>query len=126
VSFTNSNTTPSLDYSIVAGNRLYFVAETPAAGSELWVSTGSPGAHLIRDIDPRTSGSDPQNLTPGVGGTYFSTNLGLYLYNESTRKVTWLVASTGDDVASTGDDVSLIRQLGAIEIIVSSTQIWRS
>ena len=46
--------------SIVAGDRLYFEASVQPFGTELWVSDGSPGTHLIRDIDPLTADSNPQ------------------------------------------------------------------
>lgn len=37
----------------VAGNQLYFLAETPATGRELWTSDGTlTGTHLVRDQNP--------------------------------------------------------------------------
>src|SRR5205814_8674107 len=103
-----------------AGNRLYFPPNGQPFGTELWVSDGRPGGtHLIRDVDPSTADSDPQLFTAGVGGTYFGTNLGIYLYTESTRKVTLLASISGDPV-------QFIGRVGAVEVIAVGYSLWRS
>jgi ELWxxDGT repeat protein len=104
-------------FSIAAGNRLYFSPDTPPAGTELWISDGSPnGTHLVRDIDPRNGGSLPLNFTAGVGGAYFSSfPKATYIFNQSTHKVTQLLPF-----------YTTAFKVGAAEILVGLNQIWRS
>jgi uncharacterized repeat protein (TIGR01451 family) len=53
------------------GGTLFFRANEPAGGYELWKSDGTEaGTVLVKDIVPGTGGSAPNNLT-NVGGTLF-------------------------------------------------------
>lgn len=50
---------------------LYFTADEPENGRELWKSDGTePGTTLVQDINPGPNGSSPSDLT-AVGGTLF-------------------------------------------------------
>lgn len=59
---------------IATTNRLYFIADTPAYGPELWQTSGMPeSTSLIKDIVPGTDGSEPKYLTADdSSGVYFS------------------------------------------------------
>ena len=64
-------------YLTVAGGMLYFAADNPSTGLELWKSDGTDaGTQLVRDIRTGSSDSNPTDLT-NIGGTlYFEANDG--------------------------------------------------
>lgn len=48
---------------VVVGNKLFFSLWTKQYGDELWVSDGTAsGTHIVWDIIPGSSGSDPDNV----------------------------------------------------------------
>ncbi len=54
---------PILGPVYAAGDEIYFPAETPAAGSELWVSDGTPaGTRMVLDARPGPAGGAPAQL----------------------------------------------------------------
>jgi ELWxxDGT repeat protein len=54
-------------------NALFFAAETPATGRELWISDGTAdGTRLVIDLVPGPSGSNPYSMTPYRDGLLFS------------------------------------------------------
>src|SRR5689334_9697464 len=55
------------------GSQIYFQANTPGLGYELWTSDGTVGGtHLVADIPSSSSGSSPANFT-NVGGAVLFT-----------------------------------------------------
>src|SRR5262249_35817683 len=51
------------------GDRLFFTADVPATGRELYVSDGTPeGTALVKDINPGAAASNPSYLT-AIGTT---------------------------------------------------------
>src|SRR5262249_229131 len=53
------------------GARVFFTADVPGTGRELYVSDGTPeGTALVKDIFPGSGPSSPSGLT-NVGGTLF-------------------------------------------------------
>lgn len=60
-------------YLTAIGNMVYFAANTPTSGNELWKSDGTDaGTILVSDIVTGTSGSSPMNLTNVNGTLYFT------------------------------------------------------
>ncbi|MFL6201851.1 MAG: ELWxxDGT repeat protein [Thermoanaerobaculia bacterium] len=58
--YDNGTDLPGYRSFLVAGNRLYFVAQDGISGYELWVSDGTAaGTVLVKDINPGTDGSQP-------------------------------------------------------------------
>src|SRR5262249_41778066 len=53
------------------GNTVFFTASDESHGTELWKST-STGVTLVRDINPETPSSVPQDLTNVNGTLYFT------------------------------------------------------
>ena len=54
---------------------LFFVADTPLYGTELWISDGTyDGTNLIKDICPGSSSSTPDQLTAVGDGIFFQAN----------------------------------------------------
>jgi ELWxxDGT repeat protein len=66
-------TPPSDPYDfVVAGETLFFIAETNDAGDELWKSDGSKtGTNLVMDINPGPAGSEVSDLTAVGNQVYF-------------------------------------------------------
>ncbi len=64
---------------MVIGSQVLFVANSPGAGRELWVTDGTPGGTvLVEDIAPGTASSIPSGLFPiGAGRAVLSANDGL-------------------------------------------------
>ncbi|NMO13258.1 hypothetical protein HPC49_02700 [Pyxidicoccus fallax] len=55
------------------GNRVFFAAEDPEHGRELWVSDGSAGGtRRVKDLWPGKTGSEPQSLLEYNGLLYFA------------------------------------------------------
>jgi ELWxxDGT repeat protein len=55
------------------GSRIFFSAEEPGSGRELWVSDGTPeGTSLVKDIWPGATGSYPRSLFEYKGLLYFA------------------------------------------------------
>ncbi|HEV7732638.1 MAG TPA: ELWxxDGT repeat protein [Candidatus Binatia bacterium] len=56
-----------------SGGRLFFRAEHPDFGSELWVSDGTEdGTRLVRDISPGVTDAFPYHLTDVAGTLFFA------------------------------------------------------
>lgn len=65
------------------GNRLFFAAETGAAGRELWTSDGTAqGTFMVQDLAPAVYAyplsSNPAYLTASNGSLYFTANDGFH------------------------------------------------
>jgi ELWxxDGT repeat protein len=61
------------------GNELYFVKTTPAKGTELWKTDGTPaGTVMVKDIDPGPGSSSPTFLTPDGSELYFDASDGTH------------------------------------------------
>lgn len=57
----------------IMNNKLFFVAETPAEGKELWVTDGTTtGTQLVKDILSGATGSNPSNFVQYRYHAYFS------------------------------------------------------
>ncbi|MCP3142328.1 ELWxxDGT repeat protein [Pyxidicoccus xibeiensis] len=55
------------------GERIFFTAEDPEHGRELWVSDGTPaGTRMVRDVWPGQTGSFPRSLFEHGGLLYFT------------------------------------------------------
>ncbi|MEM7199412.1 MAG: hypothetical protein AAF628_04050 [Planctomycetota bacterium] len=68
----NPGSKPSL--TTAAGGWVYFVADTPAYGTELWRTDGTAaGTGLVRDLADGVSGSDPADIVGLPGGTVLFT-----------------------------------------------------
>lgn len=62
---------------VALGDRVFFSAESPASGRELWASDGTPeGTRLVADVLPGPSYSDPQLLTPLGSQVFFTASDG--------------------------------------------------
>ncbi|MCP3138357.1 ELWxxDGT repeat protein [Pyxidicoccus xibeiensis] len=58
---------------IPVGDRVFFAAEDPEHGRELWVSDGTAeGTRQVKDLWPGTTGSEPQSLFESGGRLYFA------------------------------------------------------
>ena len=58
-----------------AGSKVYFVANSPTAGQELWVTDGQAGAghtEITRDINDGPGSSTPRNLTVANSKLFFT------------------------------------------------------
>ena len=65
------------DFTVV-GEMLFFAAQTPTTGSELWKSDGTEsGTVRVKDINPGSAHSLPRYLTNVNGTLYFSANDGI-------------------------------------------------
>ena len=72
----------------VSGDRAFFQANSATTGVELWVTDGTPaGTHLVRDIAPGPQSSEPQFITPLLGGgvvfTAWSPDAGFELWRSN-------------------------------------------
>ena len=69
---------------IAIGDLILFAADNGTHGNELWVSDGTTeGTHMVADLNPGKSGSDPEDLTLINQTVYFSAEtaeLGRELY----------------------------------------------
>lgn len=69
------NADASADFSNfhIHGDRLFFSADNPDYGQELWVSDGTTeGTYMVKDIMPGNNHSDPRNLVSFNGHVYFT------------------------------------------------------
>jgi len=61
-----------IEHLTAVGNLVYFSAETPNEGRELWVSDGTPeGTRIVKDIATGTHSSTPHQLVNHNGGLAF-------------------------------------------------------
>ncbi len=61
-----------------AGSRLFFTADDGVHGVELWTSDGTaPGTHLVDDLAPAGSSSNPDSLAAAGDRLYFAADDGL-------------------------------------------------
>jgi ELWxxDGT repeat protein len=69
----------SIDELVGAGDRLFFTAETPQLGDELWVSDGTvAGTAPVVDLRPGGESSNPRGLTLLGGEIYFAADDGVH------------------------------------------------
>ncbi len=76
-----------------ANSRVFFVAEAPASGRELWVTDGTPASTLLAvDFMPGADDGTPSSLTAWNGPLYLSADAGpgrhLYQVDRATLTVT--------------------------------------
>ncbi len=72
------------------GDRVWFAAEDPVHGRELWVSDGTAaGTHMVADIAPGPAYSYPEDLAPTADGVFFTA------VGEGSRMV-WYSDGTAD------------------------------
>ena len=61
-----------------AAGKVFFVGSVEGKGTELWVTDGtSEGTHMVKDILPGASSSNPTNLTEVGGKLFFTANAGV-------------------------------------------------
>src|SRR5262249_15183498 len=81
------------------GDRLFFSAQAPGTGRELWVSDRTPeGTTLVQDILPGTGSSNPQLLKAGGGQLFFTADdlvHGRELWVLATERVERVVLNDG-------------------------------
>lgn len=66
-------------YLAVLGDMLYFSANNGSIGPELWATDGTAlGTHIVADIFPLASGSEPHDLTSVNGKLFFAANDATY------------------------------------------------
>jgi ELWxxDGT repeat protein len=123
------------------GDRVFFTAEVPATGRELYVSDGTPaGTRLVKDIRPGSGGSIP--ISPGphltnVNGTlFFLANDGVHgdelWKSDGTAEGTILVKDILPGPASpfTGDSTELTEVSGTLFFLandgVHGRELWKS
>jgi ELWxxDGT repeat protein len=92
---------------VAAGNRLFFVVDSPATGPELWTSDGTrPGTRLVREIRPGALGSYPQELTAVDGLLLFAADDGAHglepWVTDGTAAGTRLLADLAPGVGASG------------------------
>lgn len=64
------------------GDRVWFAADDPVHGRELWVSDGTAaGTHMVADIAPGRAYSSPDDITPTTDGVFFTAS------SEGSRRV---------------------------------------
>ncbi|HKJ88606.1 MAG TPA: ELWxxDGT repeat protein [Gammaproteobacteria bacterium] len=95
-------------------NHLFFSAYTYAAGRELWKfdATGTAGPVRVKDINPGSSGSSPEQLAVYGGTLYFEalgTNGGELWKSDGTKAGTMRALTSG------GNGVSSPQKITAIE-----------
>lgn len=72
VAGTRQITTAAPLYLTPVGSELFFVADDSGYGYELWATDGTKaGTRLVRDINPGSGGSNPEQLTESGGLLYF-------------------------------------------------------
>ena len=90
----NENISTNNKRMIVIGTKLFFTAQTTAAGEELWVSDGTPsGTKMVKDIVSGSNGSNPQWLCAVGNKCYFTAT--------TTTQGTELWVSDGTDAGTT-------------------------
>lgn len=90
----NENISTNNKRMIVVGSKLFFTAQTTAAGEELWVSDGTPtGTKMVKDIVSGANGSNPQWLCAVGNKCYFTAT--------TATQGTELWVSDGTDVGTT-------------------------
>lgn len=64
----------TVNFRLVDNNGLFYFATTNTTeGNELWITDGtSPGTKILKDINPGSSNSDPNNLVNFNGQVYFT------------------------------------------------------
>ncbi|MEO8196682.1 MAG: hypothetical protein ABI689_08165 [Thermoanaerobaculia bacterium] len=85
---------------LVFADRLFFVAETAAAGSELWSTDGTQGGTVLFDLLPGPAGSSPRWLAQ-AGGTLF-----LSAEDPHSGREIWASNGTADGTRRLGDVAS--------------------
>ncbi|MGB7712286.1 MAG: putative Ig domain-containing protein, partial [Microcoleus sp.] len=92
-------------------NTLYFQADDPTNGTELWKSDGTTaGTVLVKDIYSGTSSSNPQSLTNVNGNLYFNADNGINgqeLWGLSPAIITEVSSTTADGLYKIGQDISI-------------------
>jgi ELWxxDGT repeat protein len=102
--------TPSILESVAFDGKLFFKANDPEAGNELWVSDGTDvGTHLVKDIYPGTHtvgedtfpySSEPTELTMGGDFLFFNADDGAHgpslWVTDGTEAGTFMVANLFD------------------------------
>jgi ELWxxDGT repeat protein len=90
----NENISTNNKRMIVVGSKIFFTAQTTAAGEELWVSDGtSSGTKMVKDVVSGSNGSNPQWLCAVGNKCYFTAT--------TTTQGTELWVSDGTDAGTT-------------------------
>ncbi len=84
---------------VVYNGKIYFAGKDDAHGVELWVTDGSAaGTHMVKDIYPGTSGSEPHQITVFNGSLYMICAFTQELYkSDGTEAGTELVKGVNYD-----------------------------
>lgn len=94
-----SNGYPFIKRLFAIGNRLYFTANTPGFGTELWTSDGtSSGTQMVKDINPGDASSSPRRFVELNGNLLFeATQAGITKYwkTDGTEAGTSVIIGTG-------------------------------
>jgi ELWxxDGT repeat protein len=120
---------PATDRTSLAsmGGKLFFVGDDGDSGWELWATDGTrEGTRLVKDIDPGTSGSQPQHMTVFGDRLYFRAEddqpgHGLWRTNGTEAGTEVLLRPISiDDIAASEDHLYLRGTYGG------QSGLWRS
>ncbi len=115
------------------GTTAYFLASTPATGSELWKTDGTTaGTTIVRDIRPGVEGSAIQSLVNVNGTLFFTANDGINGYelwkSDGTAAGTVLVSNIHPTASS--NPTSLVNIGGVVYFSAddgtNGYELWRS
>ncbi len=125
----------SSPYELAAvGQTLFFKADDPATGTELWKSDGTAaGTVLVKDVYPGTASSSPASLTPAGSTLFFvaadASTGGELWKSDGTAAGTVLVKDVNPGTA--GSWPSNLRSVGSTLFFVaadgtSGSELWKS
>jgi ELWxxDGT repeat protein len=115
---TNIGLFASFEEGVVANKTLYFTLTDNQHGAELYKTDGTEsGTRMLRDIFTGTADCDPQSLTTGPGGTYFTTNL---------PQGAWVKADGGKPVQLITESSEILGVYKGRMLIATEHALWLS
>jgi ELWxxDGT repeat protein len=126
------------DLVAVGAKKTFFVADTAASGSELWITDGTPsGTRLVRELKAGSTGSDPRSLvrlgTTGTVVAFAATGTpGRQVWrSDGTKAGTKRLTPAQPAGSSVADDAQILSVDGrllfaGIDAATGEKELWRS